>query len=163
MLMKANEAIEKHDNSPLHLLHRAGQCADELFAMNIGAGDITPRQYEVLQAIDQSDEPSQTQLVAKTGIDRSTLADIVRRLVQRGLVERQRTRRDARTYAVRLSEQGEAVLASTAPAVADTNNSILTAVPVADREIFVNSLKRIVQNIEQRDSRKLMKKVEQSN
>ncbi len=150
MLMKANETTAKPDNSPLHLLHRAGQCADELFTSNIGETDITPRQFEVLKAIDQSDEPSQTQLVAKTGIDRSTLADIVRRLVQRGLVERQRTRRDARTYAVRLSEQGVNALGGATPAVDATNNAILAAVPVADREIFLQALKRIVLNIESR-------------
>ncbi len=154
MLMKTSEYNEKHDNSPLHLLHRAGQCADELFAKNIGAGDITPRQYEVLKAVDRSDEPSQTQLVAKTGIDRSTLADIVRRLAQRGLVERQRTRRDARTYAVRLSPLGVLALNNTTPFVDETNATILSAVPVADREIFLNSLKRIVQNIELRTATK---------
>ncbi|MGH1418612.1 MAG: MarR family winged helix-turn-helix transcriptional regulator [Hyphomicrobiaceae bacterium] len=154
MLTKTEEADIKHDNTPLHLLHRAGQCADELFAKNIGDGDVTPRQYEVLKAIDQSDEPSQTQLVAKTGIDRSTLADIVRRLVQRGLVQRQRTRRDARTYAVRLSDQGVVALNNTKPSVDATNTAILAAVPDADREVFLNSLNRIVETLEARTETK---------
>ena len=75
--------------SALHLLHRAGQCADELFASQIKESDLTPRQFVVLMAVAGSEEPSQTTLVQKTGIDRSTIADIVRRLVERGLSDAQ--------------------------------------------------------------------------
>ena len=102
--------------SALHLLHRAGQCADELFATQIKERDLTPRQFVVLMAVAGSEEPSQTTLVQKTGIDRSTVADIVRRLVERGLLVRKRTRRDARTYAVRLTARGEAALKNAQPA-----------------------------------------------
>jgi DNA-binding MarR family transcriptional regulator len=63
--------------SALHLLHRAGQCADELFALNVGKTELTPRQYAVLAAAAASEDLSQTALVDATGIDRSTLADIV--------------------------------------------------------------------------------------
>ena len=54
--------------SPLHLLHRAGQCADELFASNVGDSDLTPRQFAVLKAIADSNEPSQTGMVQTTGV-----------------------------------------------------------------------------------------------
>ncbi|MFZ1102753.1 MAG: helix-turn-helix domain-containing protein, partial [Hyphomicrobiaceae bacterium] len=40
----------------------------------------------------------------RTGIDRSTLADIVRRLTRKGLLQRCRTNEDARAYAVRLTD-----------------------------------------------------------
>ncbi len=93
--MKLDDQIAKL-SSALHLLHRAGQCADELFAINVGNSGLTPRQFAVMQAIADSEEPSQTLLVEKTGIDHSTMADIVRRLTSRGLVQRRRTRRDAR-------------------------------------------------------------------
>ena len=96
--------------SALHLLHRAGQCADELFASQVQESELTPRQFVVLMAVPDSEEPSQTTLVQKTGIDRSTLADIVRRLVERGLLARKRTRKDARMYAVRLTSKGETAL-----------------------------------------------------
>ena len=69
-----------------------------------------------VSAIADSDEPSQTTLVERTGIDRSTMADIVRRLTARGLVQRRRTRRDARRYAVRLTDKGENALRLAEPA-----------------------------------------------
>ncbi|HRN83779.1 MAG TPA: helix-turn-helix domain-containing protein, partial [Hyphomicrobium sp.] len=102
-----HEASGDRISSALHLLHRAGQCADELFALRVGEAGLTPRQFAVMTAIANSEEPSQTTLVERTGIDRSTMADIVRRLTARGLVQRRRTRRDARRYAVRLTDKGE--------------------------------------------------------
>ncbi|MGE0022289.1 MAG: MarR family transcriptional regulator, partial [Hyphomicrobium sp.] len=73
-----HETPDDKMSSALHLLHRAGQCADEMFAVSVGEAGLTPRQYAVMAAIAKSDEPSQTTLVEATGIDRSTMADIVR-------------------------------------------------------------------------------------
>jgi DNA-binding MarR family transcriptional regulator len=142
--MKSRSNIEG-DYSALHLLHRAGQCADELFALNIGESELTPRQFEVLRAVSSQAEPSQTALVERTGIDRSTLADIVRRLVARGLLVRKRTRHDARMYAVKLTPAGENALKNAQPAVQSTNESILQALPNAERKEFLNSLNKIIE------------------
>lgn len=140
------EPLEKLQ-SAIHLLHRAGQCADELFASHMGALDITPRQFAVLKALAASDDPSQSLLVEKTGIDRSTMADIIRRLVGKSLVQRRRTRRDARMYAVRLTEKGKTALETAEPAVRQTDDRILAAVPVAQRDQFLRALQRIVETL----------------
>ena len=132
-------------SSALHLLHRAGQIADELFTLKIGASELTPRQFEVLRAISLTDEPSQTVLVEMTGIDRSTLADIVRRLVDRGLVIRKRTRHDARMYALRLSDKGEAAIRAAQPAVEQTDETLLSPLAQREREAFLKGLERVVE------------------
>ena len=87
------------DRSALHLLHRASQCATELFESS-QLGDLTPRQYALLLTVDANKGLSQTQLVELTLVDRSTIADVVRRLVKKGLLRRQRSRWDAGAYAV---------------------------------------------------------------
>jgi len=133
--------------SALHLLHRAGQCADEIFADNIGKSDLTPRQYAVLRAVADSEEPSQTVLVEKTGIDRSTLADIVRRLVERGLLQRKRTKHDARMYAVRLTSSGQSALRSAEPAAKTTDDRILSVLSSSERQAFLKSLSQIVEKL----------------
>ncbi|MCB1515498.1 MAG: MarR family transcriptional regulator [Hyphomicrobiaceae bacterium] len=138
---------DKNSSSALHLLHRAGQIADELFTLHIGVSDLTPRQYEVLRAISMTNEPSQTQLVEMTGIDRSTLADIVRRLVDRGLVTRKRTRHDARMYALRLSDKGAAAMRDAAPAVTQTDERLLGTLPQRDRDSFLKGLERMIEEL----------------
>lgn len=139
--------------SALNLLHRASQRADELFAANVGESDLTPRQFAVLVAIGERDDPSQTEIVEVTGIDRSTTADIVRRLVSRGLVRRRRTRRDARMYALTLTSEGEAVVRKTRPAAQNSDASLLSEIPQRDRETFLSVLVKIAQQRNRIDKR----------
>ena len=79
----------------LHLLHRAGQAADAIAIKHLEPFDLTLRQYACMKAVQDGAE-NQTDVVYKTGIDRSTIADIMRRLVEQGLVYRERSERDAR-------------------------------------------------------------------
>ena len=139
--------------SALHLLHRAGQCADELFASQVQESELTPRQFVVLMAVADSEEPSQTDLVQKTGIDRSTLADIVRRLVERGLLARKRTKKDARMYAVRLTSKGETALKSAQPAARTTDERLLAVISQREREVFLGALAKIVKMIDDAEPR----------
>ena len=139
--------LSGNELSTIHLLHRAGQCADELFAKKIGKTDLTPRQFAVLMTVSKSEDLSQTALVDATGIDRSTLADIVRRLVERGLLVRKRTRQDARMYAVRLSVAGRHAIDAAVPGAVATNDTLLASLPAGQRAGFVSALQKIVETM----------------
>lgn len=130
--------------SIIHLLHNAGQIADAAFAEAVGEADITPRQCAVLIAIrDAKAPPSQTHLVSATGVDRSTMADIVRRLVSRKLVSRKRTRKDARRYAVELTEQGYVVADAAEEAANATNRMLVKRLPREVRGPFTDALRAL--------------------
>jgi DNA-binding MarR family transcriptional regulator len=126
------------------LLHRAGQCAGDIFQYEIGNADLTPRQYAVLVTVSQNEGLSQTHLVEKTGIDRSTLADIVRRMLKKGLLQRRRTREDARAYAVKLTEEGWRTLKTADPVAKRVDEKILAVLPAQQRERFLQDLGTIV-------------------
>lgn len=160
-MMKSSlaEHIERSENRPdiergsvldfaslsaTHLLHRAGQHAEELFARASGHLGITARQFIVLAAIDGMDQPSQTTLCVVSGIDRSTLADIVRRLEMRGLIHRERTKADARMYAVQVTDEGRSILMRALPIARDVEEELLTGFSNSDREAFKALLRRIV-------------------
>lgn len=130
--------------SATHLLHRAGQHAEELFARATGDLGITARQFIVLAAIDGMDQPSQTALCDVSGIDRSTLADIVRRLELRGLIHRQRTKTDARMYAVNVTDEGRAILARAAPIAREVESELLAGFSKEEQELFKGLLARIM-------------------
>lgn len=131
--------------SMLHLLHRASQHADQLFAAAIGNTGLTARQLIVLDAVARARQPSQTDICTATGIDRSTLADIVRRLVGRGLIFRRRTKEDARAYALRLTEEGRLVLAQCLPIALDVDRQLVSALPEADRHKLAETLQLILE------------------
>ena len=113
------------NSSLLHLLHRASQIADDLFANHQELNDLTSRQFIVLAAIRGTDGISQTDITAATKIDRSTLTDLVSRLQARGLVERNRSRMDARSYEVRLTANGEALLEVAIPIVQQIDDILM--------------------------------------
>ena len=138
-------AVGRLERSPIHLLHRAGQCASDIFQGEMGLGDLTPRQYAVLVAVSQNEGVSQTHLVEKTGVDRSTLADIVRRMLKKGLLQRRRTKDDARAYAVKLTDEGWRVLKAADPLAKRVDDRILAALPGQQRERFLQDLSAIVE------------------
>ena len=143
---KAREmAVVRLERSPIHLLHRAGQCASDVFQGEMGAGDLTPRQYAVLVAVSQNEGSSQTNLVERTGVDRSTLADIVRRMLKKGLLQRRRTKDDARAYAVKLTDEGWRILKAADPLARRVDEKILAALPGQQRERFLQDLTLIVE------------------
>lgn len=135
--------------SALHLLHRAGQCAGDVFQAEMVAGDLTPRQFAVLVAVSQDEGLSQTSLVRKTGIDRSTLADIVRRMLRKGLLQRQRTKDDARAYSVKLTDDGWKALQQAQPTVEVVDSRVLSVLPEPDRDRFIADLTKIVSALSQ--------------
>jgi DNA-binding MarR family transcriptional regulator len=145
--MKNNHRSGPLDISALHLLHRAGQCAEVLFANETGKTELTPRQYAILASVQQNPDISQTGLVEQTGVDRSTLADIVRRLVKKGLLQRKRTRTDARMYAVRLTAKGQSALTSMKPAAARVDQRILSVLRNNQRGDFIEALGEIVRSM----------------
>ena len=142
--MAKEPASNRLERSPLHLLHRAGQCAADLFQTELGGDDLTPRQYAVLLTVAMNEGLNQTQLVERTGIDRSTLADVVRRMLKKGMLQRRRTRDDARAYAVKLTDEGARILKTHDPLARRVDERILSSLPAAQRDRFLNDLNSIV-------------------
>jgi MarR family transcriptional regulator, temperature-dependent positive regulator of motility len=136
------------DRSPVHLLHRAYQAVGQIFAAGMRTNDLTPRQLAVLVAVAENEGLSQTDLVERTRVDRSTLADIVKRLKAKGLLQRKRTREDARAYAVKLTEEGHKLLRAAEPLASHVDERILDALPAKRRAEFMSALASVVGTLE---------------
>jgi DNA-binding MarR family transcriptional regulator len=127
-------------DSPSHLMHRALQLALDIYAEETGAEGLTQRQFAVLEAASLKAGLTQTELVRMTGIDRSTLADLVTRMTAKGLLERERSTLDARAKAVRLSVAGQARLDEARPRVEAADKRIMGLLPKGQRDAFLNQL-----------------------
>src|SRR6201994_4833666 len=100
----------KLSEAPSHLMRRCQQLYGDLYAREAGARELTKQQFTLLCALEQNDGASQTALVEITGIDRSTLAEMVRRMLEKGLLSRERTEQDQRANAVAISPAGRKAL-----------------------------------------------------
>ena len=135
-------------DSPGHLLHRAQQFAAERFTKAMSSAKLTQRQFAGLHATGAREGLTQTELVKATGIDRSTLAELVARMVRNGLLEREKLPDDARANAVRLTADGRALLDAATQGAREADKLILSALPKNKRASFLETLRRIADTLE---------------
>ncbi|MCA3696938.1 MarR family winged helix-turn-helix transcriptional regulator [Aquidulcibacter sp.] len=131
------------NESPSHLLHRAQQAAADLHAAALGANGLTQRQFAVLAVLAAQDGVSQSELVVRTGIDRSTLAEMVARMEAKGLTQRTKSVTDSRANSVTLTASGRAMFEEAMPKLADVDAAVLTRLPAGKRAGFVELLTRL--------------------
>lgn len=128
------------DQSPSHLMHRALQLALDIYGEATGPDGLTQRQFAVLEAVSRQPGLTQSELVKATGIDRSTLADLVARMTSKDLLKRERSPIDARAMTVDLSEAGHQALIEARPKVAMVDKRILSLLPKGKRDGFMDLL-----------------------
>lgn len=131
--------------SPSHLLRRAQQFVTDLYDDEDEGDTLTARQLAVLYAIDQNDGVTQTELVKQTGIDRSTLADMIDRLAKRELLVRKRTEQDQRANSVKITATGRRALKAAQPAMQKADAAMLEALPARNRNDFIKCLNALAE------------------
>jgi len=139
---KANGGFELSE-SPSHLIRRCAQYFGDLYAHEAGASELTKQQFTLLAALEHNEGVSQTALVEITGIDRSTLAEMVRRMLDKGLLSRERTEDDQRANSVAISPSGRKALRSARTASERAEKALLEALPLPERQRFVRLLAQI--------------------
>lgn len=150
--------------STSHLLHRVQQLASDRFAFLVGENGVTLRQFVVMTAIAEAPGVSQIDLVRATGVDRSTLADVVTRLERRGWIARKASEADARANAVALTEAGIATLVQARQHAKAADAAILDPLPGTKRRAFLGILLRLSEHADklarkaEREAKRLAKK-----
>jgi DNA-binding MarR family transcriptional regulator len=137
------------NGSVTHLLHRALQLALDYHAEAAGPATLTQRQFTVLSAAAAGEGLTQNDLVRATGIDRSTLADLVGRMMAKGLLERERSATDARANTVTLSAAGRVALEAGAEASASADERLLALLSPKKRETFLKILSGLAETADE--------------
>ena len=91
------------------LLAKAYQRACALFKEEFDRYEITPQQFGLLAFLWIEDGLSQTELSARSQIDRTTMGGIIDRLEKEGLVERRIHPEDRRAFQVFLTARGRSL------------------------------------------------------
>lgn len=132
------------DQSILHLLHRAQQCVGEAYAKAAGSNSLTPRQHILLAAIAAHPGANQTVLRENTGIDRSTMAEMLRRLETRGLVRQLQSKADRRAYVITLTGPGERAVKNAEPTASVVEDEILAVLGPRQKSRLLKDLEALV-------------------
>ena len=143
MAKTKSETAGPLDKSPSHLLHRALQRALDIYAETAGPTAVTQRQFAVLAAVAAREGLTQADLVRSTGIDRSTLAELVARMLGKGLLSRERSNEDGRANTVTLTDKGRTALAEAEPRAHAADQAILKLTPSSKRSAFMACLRAL--------------------
>jgi DNA-binding MarR family transcriptional regulator len=107
------------------LVRRAQQRHVAVWLSEVSA-EITSVQYAALEILQRTPGVNQRQLGDELDVDRSTIADLVARMVRNGLIERSDDPVDKRSYVLFLTSVGKKQLATLRPRV-EAVERILTA------------------------------------
>ena len=107
-----------------------------MFARSELYDGVTLRQTVLLAAIAEAEGASQSDLVRITGVDRSTLAEMMARMEKKGLIARAAAADDGRAKSVRLTADGRRRLDAVLPAIRNVDRSLLAALSASKRAAF---------------------------
>jgi DNA-binding MarR family transcriptional regulator len=127
-----------------HLIRRAHQRASATFMTVLAEGQFTPTQFFALARLRECGAVSQNHLGRLAAMDPATIQGVIKRLQQRGFIERQPDPADRRRIVLRLTPEG-----------CRTVDGLMARTQVVDRELlaplapheqvqFRDLLKRIV-------------------
>ena len=113
-----------------------------------GKSDVKPGWYTILSILSDNPGLTPTDLSRLCGRDRSTLTSTLKGLSDRGFISRRHTPEDQRSYSVRLTSAGEAMLRKLR-AIAKVHDARLDAIVGKDKPILIALLRRISETLGQ--------------
>lgn len=105
---------------------------------------LSGAQLFVIHELGKAPALSLSDLAERTRTDQSSVSVVVSRLVEAGLVTRERDRRDARRLVLNLTRAGRALAEKSPPAAQERIVDALERMPVADRRRFAETFGRLV-------------------
>lgn len=114
-----------------YLIRVSQQVHTKLWSEHVGA-ELTAPQYAVLDALELEPGADQRTVGELASLDKATMAEMVSRLVRRGLVQRRRDPSDGRRNLLSLSSAGQDLLHRSAAGVAKVQHLLLA--PLEEHE-----------------------------
>lgn len=127
------------DEMPGHLIRRLNQRSTAVFQAGIKPApvEMTSVQFAALDVLSRHPGIDQAQLAALIFYDRATIGEVVRRLVQKGLVAREVSPEDRRARVLGLTPAGQAALAAARPLVEGLQADILAPLTAEETAQFM--------------------------
>ncbi len=126
------------------LLRCASNIADAAYYKHVGNAEITHRQFAILLSLRNGGHMTQAALSAVTRMDRSTINEMVPRMLERNLISKSNSPNDKRAIHLSITSHGLMTLKDVLPAVNRSQEMILASLPKEYRRIFRHCLETII-------------------
>jgi len=133
-------------------LRLAQEASFQAIRQGAGKSDVKPGWYTILTILSDNPGLTPTELSRLCGRDRSTLSSTLKGLSARGFIARRHTPEDQRSYSVRLTAAGEAMLRKLR-VIARTHDARLDAIVGKDKPMLIAALRRIAEALGQPDTK----------
>ena len=127
-------------------LRIAQEASFQAISEGAGSSDLKPGWYTLLTILAENPGLTPSELSVLCGRDRSTLTATLRALDERGLIDRKRRSEDQRSYGVRLTSAGDAMLHELRT-IAHAHDARLDAIVGEDKAVFLAVLRRLVEQL----------------
>jgi DNA-binding MarR family transcriptional regulator len=134
---------------PGHLLRRAVQVMNLLWDEEV-SHTITSPQFAALNALYTEPNLDQRTLGQRISLDRSTMAEVVSRLADRGLIRTERDRRDGRRKTIALTTKGLHAVQHLIPRTHAMTDRLVGSLGAREREELLRLLTDVVRANERR-------------
>ncbi len=129
---------------PGFLVRRLHQIHCALFFEESKNG-ITPVQYGILTVLARNPWLDQTAVGYEVGLDRTTVADVIRRLEDKGWVERRVNEQDRRSRLVALTKEGLTAMEDMQAGVERSQRKLLAPLSLKEQRTFLTLLLQVVE------------------
>lgn len=130
---------------PGFLIRRLNQIHIALFFESCKDFAITPVQYGLLTTLSEQPGLDQTSLCAEVGVDRTTMADVLRRLEERGLVKREPSPADGRQKIANITKKGTRIMTDMYESMREAQVRFLEPLNAEERTEFVRMMMQLVE------------------
>lgn len=134
---------------PGHLLRRAVQVMNLLWDEEVSR-TITSPQFAALNALYTEPNLDQRTLGQRISLDRSTMAEVVSRLADRGLIRTERDRRDGRRKTITLTAKGLHAVRQLIPRTHAMTDRLVGPLATRERQELLRLLTEVVRANERR-------------
>lgn len=140
--------MQNFSSMPGHLIRRAHQASSAIFAQTMAREglDLTPFQFAALSAIKAEPGIDQATVSAHAAVDRATIGGVIDRLVDKGYVARDVSKRDRRARVLHLTDSGSAILERVQGLVSEMQGEICNGLSLEESAQLIALLRRVSDN-----------------
>ena len=144
---KRQKVRESFSTLPGHLIRRVHQVSTAYFAEECG-GDLTAVQYAALVAIGAHPGIDATRLSEIIYFDRSTIGDVLDRMVGKDWIRRASTPTDRRVKLLEITPAGQGVLQQVEPAIGRVQARLLAPLSSTEAKTLTRLLSKMADAVE---------------